>query len=185
MNNFYTYAYLREDGTPYYIGKGRGRRAYEKGNRKVKPPANRDRILILKKNLTESEAFKHEVYMIFVFGRKHTGTGILMNFTEGGEGVAGLVHTEESREKMRKAKQAITGETRERLRKSHLGHEVSPETREKISRSGKGRLVSVETREKIRRANLGKKKGPFSKEHKEKIRQSVLLTLQKKLEEKQ
>jgi hypothetical protein len=88
--SFYTYAHLREDGTPYYVGKGTGNRAWRK--RKFRPPDNR--ILILKKNLTEEEAFRHEVYMIFVLGRKDLGTGILRNRTNGGEGTSGAIVNE-------------------------------------------------------------------------------------------
>ena len=98
-NDYYTYAYLREDKTPYYIGKGRGKRIYDK-RRTIKAPTDKSRILFLKKNLTEAEAFKHEVYMIFVFGRKDLGTGILRNRTNGGDGASGAVHSEEqNREK--------------------------------------------------------------------------------------
>jgi len=89
LNCYYTYAYLRENGTPYYIGKGKGNRAFNKGKGEIKVPP-RDRILFLKKNLTEEEAFKHEVYMIAVLGRKDLGTGILRNITSGGEGSSGV-----------------------------------------------------------------------------------------------
>jgi hypothetical protein len=86
-NKFYTYAWLREDGTPYYIGKGSGDRAWKRSRkgRSVKMPP-KERILILKQNLTEEEAYKHEIYMIALYGRKDIGTGILRNLTDGGEG---------------------------------------------------------------------------------------------------
>ena len=100
MNNiFYTYAYLRKDGKPYYIGKGKNKRAYDKKRHSAYVPS-KDRILILKENLTEEEAFKHEIYMIAVFGRKDLGTGILYNLTDGGEGPSGYVYSEEQRKKM-------------------------------------------------------------------------------------
>jgi len=96
--DYCTYAYLREDGTPYYIGKGNKHRPYSK-NRRFKPPA-RNRILILKKDLTEEDAIRHEIYMIAVFGRKDLGTGILRNLTDGGEGISGYVHGEETKSKI-------------------------------------------------------------------------------------
>jgi len=94
---FYTYAYLREDRTPYYIGKGKGTR-WKKPHSVPIPP--KERVLFLKTNLTEEEAFKHEKYMISVFGRKDLGTGILWNFTDGGEGSSGYRHTSEAKQKM-------------------------------------------------------------------------------------
>ena len=99
-NRFYTYAYLREDRTPYYIGKGQGKTLYKKGKGEVKPPKDKSRIIFLKQNLTEEEAFKHEKYMIAVFGRIDLGTGILHNRTDGGEGASGNIHTEETRRKI-------------------------------------------------------------------------------------
>ena len=84
---YYIYAYLREDGTPYYIGKGKGRRIFDKENRTSCPvPKDKRRIIFLKQNITEEQAFIHEIYMISVFGRKNNGTGILRNLTDGGEG---------------------------------------------------------------------------------------------------
>jgi hypothetical protein len=96
---FYTYAYLREDRTPYYIGKGKENREYRKHKGEIRPPKDKSRIILLKQNLTEEEAFNHEKYMIAVFGRKDLGTGILHNRTNGGEGISGAIVSEETRKK--------------------------------------------------------------------------------------
>ena len=86
MENYYTYAYLREDKTPYYIGKGKCKtqRHLHPGHYVPIPPE--ERILILKNNISEDEAIKHEIYLISLFGRKDNNTGILRNLTEGAEG---------------------------------------------------------------------------------------------------
>jgi hypothetical protein len=47
-NRFYTYAYLREDKTPYYIGKGVKSRLYAKNHGRIPIPP-KDRIIFLKK----------------------------------------------------------------------------------------------------------------------------------------
>ena len=91
---YYTYAYLREDRTPYYIGKGIDKRIYSKW-RNVKPPKDKSKIIYLKQNITEEEAFRHEIYMIALYGRKDLETGILHNRTNGGEGCSGVIRSEE------------------------------------------------------------------------------------------
>jgi len=99
-NRFYTYAYLRVDRTPYYIGKGKGNRISNRKKRDIKPPKDKSRTIFLKQNLTEKEAFKHEIYMISVFGRKDLGTGILHNRTDGGDGASGAIKTLETKAKL-------------------------------------------------------------------------------------
>ncbi|NBQ98419.1 MAG: hypothetical protein EBT26_10250 [Microbacteriaceae bacterium] len=157
-NRFYTYAYLRKDRTPYYIGKGSGNRLYTKDRKEFKPPKDKSRIIFLKQNLTEEDAFKHEKYMIAVFGRKNNGTGILRNKTDGGEGPSGAIRSEEYKRKMSEARK---GENC-----YWYGKKQSQETRRKISETRKGTTPSQETKTKISEAKKG---NPQSEEHKRKL----------------
>ena len=132
MNNYYTYAYLREDGTPYYIGKGRGKRWKRDCDRVTSKPSNPNRIIKLKQNLTEEEAFKHEIYMIAVFGRKDLGTGILRNMTNGGDGNSGRVFSPESRQKMSESHKKYY---------ENINPEIQKERNKKRSEKQKGKVV--------------------------------------------
>jgi hypothetical protein len=147
-NRFYTYAYLREDRTPYYVGKGTGKRIYSK-RKNISLPKDKSRIIFLKQNLTEEEAFKHEIYMIAVFGRKDLGTGILHNKTNGGDGASGAVRSLEFKENLKKlnTNKVLSKEHIKKLREANIGK----------NNPNYGKSASKETREKMSKAQLGEK----------------------------
>jgi hypothetical protein len=195
---YYTYAYLREDRTPYYIGKGTGKRINCK-QRIIKPPKDKSRIIFLKQNLTEEEAFRHEIYMIDVFGRKDLGTGILHNRTNGGEGVSGLIHSKETKIKMSEVRKGeknhnygktLSDETKRKLSEvnkgkthseehkrniseAHKGRTHSEETRRKLSDAHKGKTLSDETKRKLSEANKGENHHMYGKTHSEETRRKM------------
>jgi len=149
---FYVYAYLRHDGTPYYIGKGKGRRAFSV-ERTIPKPKNKSHIIFLHKNLTEETAFQLERTYIDLLGRKDIGTGILRNKTDGGEGSSGYKATEKTCAKLSaiaKERPPISEKTRIKLKESAKNRPpISQETREKISAARKGKKHSLETRQKM------------------------------------
>jgi hypothetical protein len=150
MNIYYIYFYLRTDGTPYYIGKGKGKRAYS-DKHKVAVPST-DRITFPLINLTEEQALSNEKEFIAWYGRKDNNTGILRNRTDGGEGLSNP-----------------SEETRRKISVANKGRNLSTETKLKMSESRKGRTHSEETRRKLSEAkkgnqhNLGKNHSAESK----------------------
>lgn len=135
MCEYYTYAYLKNDGSPYYIGKGKINRLYDHRGKNCNPPKDRSRIIKLKQNITEEEAFKHEIYMIALFGKKCDNTGILMNIADGGNAPP-TYYGEDSPTKRPEVRAKIGAANKGRLK----GKKIPEERRKKQSNTWKEKL---------------------------------------------
>jgi len=162
MNIYYVYAYIRSKdsttakaGTPYYIGKGKGNRAYD-NNHRIPKPKDRSKIVILEQNLTELGAFALERRMIAWFGRQDIGTGILRNLTDGGDGASGVIRTPEYCAKLSASNK---GKVRTQEMRDAHSKRMTGVNKGKPKPEGFGLNQSEETRAKRRASLIGKNKG--------------------------
>jgi len=95
---YYIYAYInKKTGLPYYIGKGKNKRAFVK-HKNVSTPKDKSKIVFLETNLSDVGAQALERRYIEWFGRKNIDeNGILLNTKEGGDGCD---HSEEHKKNM-------------------------------------------------------------------------------------
>lgn len=169
-SGFYIYAYLRDDGTPYYIGKGKGIRAWKQHSIKGKgahTPKNNSRIFICETNLTELGAFALERRYIRWWGRKDLGTGILQNMSDGGQGTSGV-------------KKTVSEETKQKIGLANTGRQQSNVTRQKRSQSLAGRKPSEESNAKRRAKAVGRVLGPHDAERRARTSEAVRLSWAKR-----
>ena len=144
VKDFYVYAYIRKsDSTPYYIGKGKGNRAYCKRH-SVSVPTDKSKIIFYHTNLTEDESTSLEKHYIKLYGRKDLGTGILYNQTNGGDGGD-----------TSKSKAYLKAKAENRF--SNKGIKHTSEHNKKIANALKGKTRPLEVRQKISKTRLERK----------------------------
>jgi len=165
---FYVYEHIRPDtGEVFYVGKGNGRRAFcidqrlENRHycaviRKLAGIGLCVKVEVVRKGLSEHDAFKLERRLIERIGRSDLGAGPLVNQSDGGEGSFGTL---------------VSAKTRALLSKQRRGVPKSPEHRAKLAvhLRANGRSAANRARLAERNKIITIKGIPKSAEHRAKI----------------
>jgi hypothetical protein len=170
QTDYYVYVLFRENGAPFYVGKGKGWR-YTDHERTVRNNTTRCRnnphkiniirqmlssgwtdvpTIKIAENLTHEKACEYEVAWIAALGRRPLGP--LVNMTNGGDGTPGLKPSEAARRNMSGAQR---GKKRSqahiaKLRAANLGKKHSEERCQKNAAVHVGKKHSETTRAKLR-----------------------------------
>lgn len=155
---FYTYAHYKSDNSVFYIGKGRGRRAWSKTNRNphwrhIVEKHGAHKVEILAYWPTEQEAFEHEKFLIWCF--RDMGYS-MANITDGGEGPMGYRHTDATKAQLSLHHKRLHNlpEQKEKNRQRNRVRMQNPEVKEKLRSSAVAYMAIPENREKSRQAAL-------------------------------
>ena len=184
----YEYSHLKFKYEPFYVGAGHANRyqyhvmeqryrnakrtfKYRKISNILKEGLSPE-VVLLKEQLTWSEATELEIETIRIIGRESTKNGPLTNLTDGGDGTVGVIPGKQTRLKLKNANIKRFLDVHERLRFKQRMNE--PEVVYKLSVASKKRFENPEERERVRKSVLTTMSKP---EIKEKISRSILLAL--------
>ncbi len=159
MSQFYTYLHCKPDGTPFYVGKGTGDRAYRLLSRRInlhhrniinKYGEEKIKIFVFECD-SERQAFDDEIQHIAQLRKEGYR---LANKSNGGEGPSGFKHSEETRKKISLIQigKTLTDEHRKRISIGNTGKKMSLEARQHISDGRKGMSFSVEHKSNLSKA---------------------------------